>query len=384
MKAKIGIVTLYKDNYGSILQCFATSEMIRTMGYLPVVLDEKVEFQSDKHKQMLKEALRHPLYAADFYKIRKNAGKKFREYQNNKNIELMNDFIDQYLNVAFLSEPELYEIGKSNEYLTFLSGSDQIWSGHAFPVNEMFFLRFAPKCKRIAWVPSFGTQDIAKYNKDRYQKYISEYNCLSVREQNGVDIIKNLTSRDSICLIDPVFMLSKTEWESYIHERFKIPGHKYIVCYFLDFPRLEIIKKIAEYTRQNNLNVVILGDDYREYDVFDKYENVKVDPFGFLNFIDSAEIIFTDSFHAVAFSVILHKVFYVYRRNYALSDQNSRVASILKFINMEEMYEPDTIMGNERTYNFAYADRYIDEKKREAILYLTNSFSQSAIFRDDD
>ena len=41
MKGKIGQVTLYDYNYGSALQCYATQQVVRSLGYDCVLLRQR-------------------------------------------------------------------------------------------------------------------------------------------------------------------------------------------------------------------------------------------------------------------------------------------------------------------------------------------------------
>ena len=50
-------------------------------------------------------------------------------------------------------------------------------------------------------------------DKKKIKKLLSEIGFLSAREQSGCGIIKEITGRNAIQLIDPVFLLEKKEWE---------------------------------------------------------------------------------------------------------------------------------------------------------------------------
>ena len=75
-------------------------------------------------------------------------------------------------------------------------------------------MEFAPKEKRIAYAPSFGIPKIPAVYKEKYKKWIMEIPYLSVREESGAKIIKELTGKDVPVLIDPTLMLTKEKWLS--------------------------------------------------------------------------------------------------------------------------------------------------------------------------
>lgn len=107
----------------------------------------------------------------------------------------------------------------------------------------MFFLKFVPKEKRIAWAPSFGMDHIAPYNCRRFARDINEYKYLSVREKSGVDIIKNLTGRDAVQLSDPVLMLTPEQWRRLYKNRITAENFykEYVFFYFLRNPSTYVL-----------------------------------------------------------------------------------------------------------------------------------------------
>jgi hypothetical protein len=66
--------------------------------------------------------------------------------------------------------------------------------------------------KRIAYAPSFGVSEIADEHKENYKEWISGIHKLSVREDDGAKIIKDLTGRDAPVLVDPTLLLTKEKW----------------------------------------------------------------------------------------------------------------------------------------------------------------------------
>lgn len=86
----------------------------------------------------------------------------------------------------------------AKDALAGFSGSDQIWNSSTLYVDPLYYLRFAPKHKRIALSPSFGRDFIADYNKDKMRDWISDYPYLSVRE--------------ALHLLDPTLIINADEW----------------------------------------------------------------------------------------------------------------------------------------------------------------------------
>lgn len=77
----------------------------------------------------------------------------------------------------------------------------------------MMYLRFAPKEKRVAYAPSLGRNYIPNYNKRTLKRYIADIPCVSVREDEGRRLIKELTGRDAKVVADPTLLMRSHEWD---------------------------------------------------------------------------------------------------------------------------------------------------------------------------
>ena len=56
---------------------------------------------------------------------------------------------------------------------------------------------------------------------------------MSVREDDGAKIIKDLTGRDVPVLVDPTLLLTKEKWMTISKEASNKPKEKYLITYFL-------------------------------------------------------------------------------------------------------------------------------------------------------
>ena len=105
---------------------------------------------------------------------------------------------------------------KLNEkYDLFFAGSDQIWNYHFASFrkfNYNYFLKFADNKKKIAISGSFGVEEIPTKWRKVYIDGLSSFSYISVREDAGQAIVKELLGEDVPVLIDPVMMLSSEEW----------------------------------------------------------------------------------------------------------------------------------------------------------------------------
>ena len=63
--------------------------------------------------------------------------------------------------------------------------------------------------KRVAYAPSIGVSEIPKDYERSFKDEVSKFKALSIREDKGKEIIKELVHKDAKVLIDPTMMLSK-------------------------------------------------------------------------------------------------------------------------------------------------------------------------------
>ena len=196
-------------------------------------------------------------------------------------------------------------LGESFDY--FIVGSDQVWNPIYRKGSPIDFLTFAPQNKRVAYAPSFGIAEIPDKYISQYTKWLSEFNHLSVREDAGADIIKNLTSREASVLVDPTVMLTKDEWLSIAKPHKLKPNTPFLLTYFLGEVPKEVKGLISKLSTKYKLEVVNLGS-------YEQIERYAADPSEFIDYINSANIFLTDSFHGAVFSIILEKQFIVFNR----------------------------------------------------------------------
>lgn len=369
---KIGVLTYWQYNYGSILQCFATCKVVRDLGYHPVVFSDIPDFfMRIKQKALIwSKILFYPKYRDIIHRLQE-APRKAVNSLDNKTIERMNKFVEQHIPVEKKKISQWKKEVKSDSYIAFLSGSDQVWDGYRCTSPDKYFLRFVPKYKRIAWAPSFGTSDVATYNIHVYRKYIEQFPFLSVREKEGVDLIQKLTGIKCQQLIDPVYLLTKEEWE-----RLTFPNKNgaYILCYFLDTPDDVTIRKLEAFCVSHGKDPLIIGNGGSWVGKLKNGRMISCGPDEFVSLICHASYLFTDSFHGVSFSLILHTPFFVFHRNYTHGiDQGSRILSILQMCNFEKVYEPDYL--KDVTWDFMYSDTVIQIKRNEMLEYLIKSIN---------
>ena len=336
---KVGIACgCRKLNYGSILQSYALCEKIKSLGYecefvwLKGNLFKHYNIRIGKILGVSFNSLKHPsIIPRVFRSIRRVTSKTSSYSMPSENRGKFEEFNRDNIHVKHYTWEELKKTAQQ-KYCKFVCGSDQIWNSYEYYLDPMYFLRFTSIDKRIAYAPSFGTDTVSYYNRGIIQKYISEFNSLSVREESGRTICKDLIGKDVPVVADPTFLLDKGEWQKRLD--LQIRDDEYCLVYFLNYPNedaLDLIKRIRSEIPVRALPL--------NFDCYDKSEIVNAGPREFLELLMNAKYVITDSFHGTILSINFEKQFVCFERQYAsIVKQSSRITDVLKRFHLGNRY----------------------------------------------
>jgi len=281
--------------------------------------------------------------------------------------EIFKQFSKIHLNERFcdIAVEPLENIGRDYDYL--IVGSDQVWNPYnIIHAEDAFFLTFVEPAKRISYAASFGITDLPDYFKEMIAPWLSEMKAISVRENTGAKIVKELTGRDATVSLDPTLLLTKEEWLS-LAKRDQRQKKKFILTYFLgEKPQKALQLVSALKNTSDDLEVIHLADlkDIAAY---------KTGPEEFLDYINSAEVVLTDSFHGMAFSILMETPFVVFERIGSMS-MYSRIETILSALELKDR-EDKMINSTKDLFevNFDRAKILLKEERAKAYEYLRKS-----------
>lgn len=298
---KVGIITFhFVNNFGGALQayalrrvvseqCNAEAELIDYRNWFIRLTDRIRLFPITSNFREMVSGLRT---MQDRIGRRKKFGKFTRE--NNK-------LTRKYANHWQLNN----DPPRDDKYIC---GSDQIWNPFlTMGVSSNYFLGFEPnKNNKIAYAPSFGTEGVAKRYRKRISKYINSIGYLSVREKSGQALIKELTGRYALRLIDPTFLLNKKEWEQIGVNPLNIQK-PYILLYIMQRD-MDVYKYAKKIKTQLKMPLVEISRYGYQPGFVDK-TLIDVGPAEFLGLFRDAAYVCTNSYHGLAYSVIFEKEF---------------------------------------------------------------------------
>ena len=342
---KVGIVSCYfKDNYGSMLQAYATKKILdnNNIPNETINITNNIDFKKGKRKYYLSQILNFSFIKSKLGMIKLKFDKKINK-KLNENIQIRTKKYKEFRKEFNMSTEtktynDLTNLAK-DKYSDVIVGSDQLW----LPVNvvaDYYTLNWVPEdINKISYATSFGVSTIPKKYNEKYKAFLQRINHLSVREDSGVKLIEAIANRKAELVCDPTILLTKEEWEE-IATPGRIVKDKYILCYFLG--RNIEHRKFAERLREaTGYKIVSLNhaDEYVKYsDVYADVTPYDIGPKEWINLIKNAEYVCTDSFHGTVFSLIFNKMFFDFRRYSAKNKNstNSRIDSLLKIAGVND------------------------------------------------
>lgn len=295
----------YGANYGSVLTNFALHEVLTKK------LDKTVLMISYPDTDPYKADSRAERFAKKHYEM--SMKRKLSEYED------LNYFCEK-----------------------FVLGSDQLWNWYS--INELgnfYLLDFVHKNKiKIAYGTSFGHSRSFFPLEDRIRtaELLQEFDSVSVREEEGVDILYRDFGVYSKWVLDPVFLCEKEVYDAAADESEYFIDEPYLFAYILN-PTEE--KRCAVYEAAKFLDkkpVTLIDGQSMEKDKLaeimggtDVLREVEIETW--LRLIRDADFVITDSFHGTCFSIINGKNFLSIKNR---KRGNSRFQSLMRMVGLED------------------------------------------------
>ena len=393
---KAGIVTMVGgDNYGNVLQNYAVQQLLKEQGYEPYTLNNTTKYGFPAGAYAWREVSiwkkLQPSYITAYirttkayaYGCKNDRDCSGRGFKNAKqNVDAFKSAKERRkANFAacraetLKTDPralsrERHDSKQIAEYDAFITGSDQVWNPYYWTTSSVDFLQFAPEHKRIALAPSFGIAKLPKQRCADFRRWLNSIPHLSVREDAGAKIVKELTGRDAKVLLDPTFALTKEQWLSYAKEPKLHPKTDYVFCYFLGNETNRYVRYIENYAKHNNCEIVDVCDihDLRYYDI---------EPREFVWLLANAKTVFTDSFHGTAFSINLQVPFVVFERVEGGSSMSSRISFVLKKTGLEHRKFPLDKDVRVDEISFINAEQVVSHERETTKTYLREALASA-------
>ena len=341
-KKEILLITKTGKNFGAVLQAYALVYLFKRKNFLIKILNHPSKIISEQftiYRHI--HSVRDLIYNLLIYNHNKSIIKAINRFQ---------EFRNKYFHFTEPYETDQDVINNPPNADLYVVGSDQVWNPNIrfSPIN---FLQFGNnQIHRYSYSASIGIDNIPVCLKDKFKKYLSNFNGISVRESSAVEML-NKININSINTVDPTLLLSESEWEIIANDNNN--DEKYILVYTLY--NLKILKNSAlKLKKITGYKIKFIATSVRLKSFGDEII-WDAGPREFVSLIKNASYIVTSSYHGMLFSINFKKPFFVilpestqrrfldFLRNI---DMDNR---IIKNINdIEKIYDKDILKSNTR------------------------------------
>lgn len=355
---KVSVITLHTvDNYGSVMQSYATQQILKKCGYDVEFVDywRRDNLPQSRAERMLESSTLQklkPLWGINNFTRKATVSilKNVLEKQRSPMWRFLEEKV-QLTKVRYCSYEEL----EANPPVAdvYITGSDQVWNSiWNQGIDRSYFLDFAPAGKpRIAFSASIGREQLDTEEIPETKRLLEKYSAISVREQSAVELLASMDIKSTLVL-DPTLMLEAEEWRKLATKQKR--EKPYILIYQLN-PNPQMDQYAEQLAQKKNWEIIRIGfgrSDRRKGGKCVMLPSVEE----FLGLFCDAACVLTDSFHATAFSLNLGTDFI----SVLPGRFGTRIESILKLTRTENRiltsYDDLTVV-----------DRSIDEKNVQNI-----------------
>lgn len=316
------------SNYGTFLQHFALREKLKAKGFKTLRLPRKESWLDSIGTFRLCKLVARVLKDLLICWNSDSAKRRIRSFvRANKFMREFKSFIGRTI-----------DIGAVDRCRIAIAGSDQVFSGY----DGYNFLTDVPQEVPVISFAASADWTASKLSDDwrrKAQSSLRRYRAISVREEDGASLVKELLGeRDIPTHCDPVMLLTADDYRKRFDLR-TCNRRDVLLCYFLNLRSKDEINfnSLRRYSQDKGLKLIIVASDNTERFI-PKDLLLSPSPKEFLQMFEDAELVVTNSFHGTVLSMIFNRRFItLYQKDYMGSGQNVRIESILKRFSLLEL-----------------------------------------------
>lgn len=368
---KIATLTFHAShNYGSVLQAYALSKQLQIMGNDVEIINLRPQSQKDAYPRVPK--FRRFIDRLFYLSIKGKLNRRYDEYER---------FINKTLPVTKCEYASTDELKNNDfDYDAYVCGGDQIWNPVCQDFETAYYLQFLDnesKAKKISYSPSLGKTKFDNETLKNIGNWVKGFDCISVRETRGANIVSKVSGRDVSVVCDPVLLLERKFWDEMSVE----PGIKkpYMLVYFLENNHGNK-GFVDELSKTLGLDVVVITEYLR--DAIKPYiKKYDASPEEFVGLFKNASFVYTNSFHGTAFATIYNKPFIsVVDANQESTENNndSRKIDYLKLIGLENRLVKNELPSKDELLNcdFTAANIKMRTFREKSYKYLCDALGE--------
>lgn len=304
-------------NYGCTLQAYAMQEAYKELGEDPIIIDRYITPDNrlllgpltNLNIKNVIYNLYYCLFGIGRISIIKRALKTLT-------------FHKKFLSKTQYSFYDWKDAPKSLGVDMISVGSDQIWNANLYSPIPYLLKDIDPQIPGISYAASIGMSELMPKYLDEYREGFKRFKAISVREQQGVNLVKKL-GFNAERVVDPTLLVSPSIWDKFKTK--KDYKRKRLLCYTIAEQLFDILPILEDFSKRNDCDVIVFPDRFEK--VYGKslaglrnlvkdriqlskspvkvYISAAIEDF--LREISAADWIVTNSYHALMFSIIYNR-----------------------------------------------------------------------------
>lgn len=376
----IGIVTFQRaHNYGAQFQAYALQKFLLDNGHRVEFIDYWPDYRKGMYDLFDLSALgssKRP--HRKLMSVTKSVLKVGLTFPwKKKRSERFEVFMDDRLNI-----PAGTRINNGEDipahYDAYIFGSDQIWRYNRFNTYNGYDATYWGKYPertnglKIAYAASMGIAPSGKGSNAFIAKQLPNFQAISVRERSLKKLISPLTEKPVYQVLDPAFLLDRSEWRSIARQNLQLP-ERFVLLYNLN--KSDLARRMANgVAARMGCDVIEVNSEVAPFKTSRRYFNT-AGPAEFLALFNQASYVVSTSFHGVVFSLINRKEF----QALGLGANAARVTDLLGELGIADRYaaageenpEPDLA----QTIDYDKVQQTLDQLRSHSVSFLQESLA---------
>lgn len=348
---RIGILTFHRAyNYGAVLQAYALQQALAALGAASEIIDYVGRYGENaagqpRLKRTLKERCKGLL--REIWRKTKRRG--------------FDRFMRRHMVVSRESYREAAELGtmdRAGKYDAYIAGSDQVWNADITKDDPAWLLSFTEEGrKRNAYAASIGSCTFDPAREAAFRRELSRFHVLTVREQSALAAYPFLRDCGAEVALDPTLLLTRADYATIASKR--LVRRKYAFLYTV--PAADQLRRYAaDYCKEQGWLLIDVKKSARAL--------LHAAPEDWLSFLLHAEMVFTNSFHGTAFSILLEKPFVT--EVDSPKTQNVRSQDLLELIGLRWRDMNDDAFAPQSAIDYAAVRARLAAERERSYAYL--------------
>lgn len=316
---RIGILTFHRgNNYGGILQCYALQQVLKKLGHTVEVID----YRHNDNRGLVRKLYSKYSTAdnigellsslSDF--ICKHRTVPFDKTLNDASIKEFDKFRSTYLNISKPLDSNTIGDYANAEYDLIITGSDQVWTS-LFDDPMVYMIDWKPQFqgKRMSYAACSAHKNLRGSQRNVVKGCLSKFDLITVRDSTTQQLVKNVLGKVPQIVPDPSLL--------YPYDEFKTQKQTepYILTYILG-DEIEgghdvALRKIKQQVGDLPVYAIVIPCNSRDITKYADKVFETLSPEQWVDMFYHARYVYTDSFHAIMFSLKFEKPFVAYYRN---------------------------------------------------------------------